>query len=797
MKKKLFFSVILLAMALLPQKSHAYDFSAVAPSGQTLYYYINSNGTSVNVVWPNDNATTCWETWDGYSKPTGNLTIPSSVTNNGTTYSVEGLGTAFCGCTGLTSVVIPNTVTGIGVNAFRECTGMTSVALGNSITSIGAGAFQNCTGLTGTLTIPSSVTFIGDYAFFNCTGLCSILMPSSFNVYFSQTSNAPVQIENYWSGSHAFFGTYVEYHYTGTYDDLWGGDITDAAQENAVMDFYSAGAKMVNGYSDGQFVYRDATRRYLAGPCGNISGDITIPSTVDTIGTYAFCNCSEITSVSIPSSVSVIYDQAFSSCTGLSSITIPSSVNEIWHGVFYNCTSLTSVTVPNSVTFLGNWVFQHCTNLTSATLPNSLTKIPRGTFQDCSSLTTIDIPNSVVTIDTFAFRRCTSLSSVNFGSSVANINMQTFMSCGITSLNLPQSVTYIGDSAFVNNQSLTTLTIPQSVTRIGNNAFTNNPSLTTVNYNATYCSMGSGRLDEYGYPLSVFYGCTATATLNIGENVASIPNYAFKYWGGLNTVSFSNSVTSIGMSSFKNSGLPSISIPNSVTQIGDSAFAECSSLSTLYIGSGITSIANCAFGNCSGLSSITFTRPQPPTFGDNVFYGVASSCPVYIPCGSLTLYSMRLPNFSTFIEQSLNFSAVSENPNKGTVQILNEPTCNSPYAVVQAFPASGYRFDHWSDNSTNNPYTLNVSGDLTLTAYFSPIGGPQGIDDVMTGDGVKIISRGNEIVVEGAVDQNVMVYDVTGRLVHKGRVEEPIHVETMGVYMVKVGELPLRKVVVR
>ena len=106
MKQKLFFYAVLLMAQALPQSVRAYDFSAVAPSGQTLYYYLRANGT-VGVDIPNDSAYYYSEVWDGYTKPTGALTIPQTVTNNGVTYDVTAIGNgAFYGCSGLTT---PNT----------------------------------------------------------------------------------------------------------------------------------------------------------------------------------------------------------------------------------------------------------------------------------------------------------------------------------------------------------------------------------------------------------------------------------------------------------------------------------------------------------------------------------------------------------------------------------------------------------------------------------------------------------------------------------------------------------------
>ena len=108
----------------------------------------------------------------------GSVVIPSTVTYNGTTYSVTSIGeSAYSGCSGLTSVTIPNSVTSIGTNAFSGCSGLTSVNIGTGVTSIGESAFYNCSMTS--VTIPNSVTYIGEYAFLSCSGLTSVTIGNS------------------------------------------------------------------------------------------------------------------------------------------------------------------------------------------------------------------------------------------------------------------------------------------------------------------------------------------------------------------------------------------------------------------------------------------------------------------------------------------------------------------------------------------------------------------------------------------------------------------------------------------
>ena len=147
----------------------AQNFSVEYPSGQTLYYQITDNENHyVTVVSPAF----------GIYNLNGEMTIPDVVTY-GISYKVTGIGdNAFSGCTGLTSVKIPNSVTSIGECAFYQCTGLASVEIPNSVKSIGNSAFSGCTGLT-SLTIGNSVTSIGGFAFIGCSSVTSLTIPNS------------------------------------------------------------------------------------------------------------------------------------------------------------------------------------------------------------------------------------------------------------------------------------------------------------------------------------------------------------------------------------------------------------------------------------------------------------------------------------------------------------------------------------------------------------------------------------------------------------------------------------------
>lgn len=231
----------------------------------------------------------------------------------------------------------------------------------------------------------------------------------------------------------------------------------------------------------------------------------------------------DITSIDIPYGTTKINDSVFRNCTQLTSVTIPDTVTSIGYDAFDYCSSLTSITIPSSVTYIGNYAFNNCSSLTSITVLSETPYTPLGVSFDNTNNCPIYVPED--SVDTYK-AAWTKYADRIQAMPQDNTLFNSIVDRSVTSINIPNNVTSIGNYAFIYCSALTSITIPNSVTIIGKQAFANCTSLTSINIPSSITSIGQ----------SAFSGCTSLTNVTIPNSVTSIRQYAFRGCTSLSSV---------------------------------------------------------------------------------------------------------------------------------------------------------------------------------------------------------------------------------------------------------------------
>jgi hypothetical protein len=614
----------------------------------------------------------------GYVGQPTDVEIPGALALSGGTYFVTRIGgSAFYNCSSLTSVEIPNSVTSIYYNAFSGCSGLRSVTIGNSVTSIGSSAFTNCSGLT-SVTIPNSVTSIDYNAFYGCSGLTSVTIGNSVksignDVFYGCSDLKYISIN---SGN----TKYDSRNNCNAIIDTSSNTLIVGCKNTIIPNSVtSIGNNAFRGCSGLQSMTIPNSVTSIGNSafqgCSSLTS-VTIGNSVTSIGNDAFYKCSGLNYISVNSGNTkydsrnncnaIIETSSNTLIVGCKNTIIPSSVTSIGNYAFRGCSGLTSVTIPNSVTSIGSSAFEGCSSLANIiseitspfafgsnafknisvctlTVPANTkeqyisagwtTKVFEGGIIDLSEPEIIYLgtgnsftAKTIEGVDVRFMVTDTSQRTVQVGVALANEYWQTSKvaidSSTSGSVTIPEKVvyggieylvTYIANAAFMNCSKLTNITIPESVTHIGHAAFDHCSGLTSI-----YIPNSVTSFDD-GY---VFVDCINLLSVRLSGNMKVLPNDTFTRCSSLTTITIPDGVANLG-----------------IGVVGDSgdAFWNCSALTSVIIPSSVTYYVGNSFSECTNLKIVIVRRPEPVSI-DNCSFQNRKNATLYVPKGSKTAY---------------------------------------------------------------------------------------------------------------------------------------------------------------
>jgi len=622
--------------------------------------------------------------------------------------SVKSIGdSAFYGCTSLLGVVIPDSVENTGRCAFQKCSKLASAYLpvNEKLTVINTGTFYECMSLK-EIIVPDNIVKIEFDAFYNCRNLKNIdlsknLITVGYNVFGNCKSISKIEIPKSLKNFDSTWGSG-----TNTKYGVFGG---------------CSNLKTVK-FEEGSTIVCPA----LFMGCDGIE-EIELPDTITKIGNSAFKSCKNLNKVIISESVTEIDNQAFAECSGLIDVEMQEGINKICSRAFYKCGKITSINIPDSVETIEFEAFYQCDKLENIKLSENLTIVGYGVFGDCISIGKIEIPRTLKGFNTSwgsstntsygVFGGCSNLKTVKFEEGSTVVCAALFMGCdGIEKIELPNTITEIGDSSFRNCKNLVKITMNNGIDILEDFVFKGCSSLTTIDIPNTVKAIGS----------SSFQGCTSLTEVHLSDILKEIPASTFSGCKKLTTINFPSTLTTIGDSAFSGCEfLPEAILPSGVEKIESNAFKNCKALKKAAVPDTVSSIGSSAFYGCEALTDITLGS-KLKKIESQTFYGCIVLPSIVIPYNVTTIGDSAFVNCTklTQITVPRNTTSIASN----AFSYPKKMTMYGPSDCYAETYASGKGIKYVTQDIHATSVSLDITektaehyDDFQLTATIAPL----------------------------------------------------------------------------
>jgi len=530
---------------------------------------------------------------------------------------------------------------------------------------------------------------------------------------------------------------------------------------------------------------------------------VILPKNTTSIGEYAFRYCQGLVSISIPDEVASIGKEAFLNCSKLKSVTLPKSLiklgkylkNDVCsncEGIFVGCTSLETIVFQNNIEYIGNSTFNGCSSLASISLPETIKYIGTAAFGNCSKLATINLPNGLLDIEYGAFSGCSSLNNVELPTSLRYMGREAFSGC----INLSTPINFSGDTILDNSFSsclkLEEIRIKSTTKVIGYGILSECLNLKVVDAPAKLIN----QVLTPGYSFSQYSNRFSNKL-----QLVKINSDTLKQMGVDFLKNSYRTIKSIDLSESVNAELPAellsnfyslenLSLPKSIVIIPYRGVSDCVSLKEILIPASTTDIEMRAFENCRSLKTINFgENSQLKTIGNWSFYACHALENINIPTGVTTigdgafwscdyLKNVNLPSSILSIgdnsfEACKSISKIKVNAiippalNDNTFNLVDK---NIPVIVPEGSLIAYKTTPIWKDFKNLSSSDINSIDNANQLQY-------------------AIFTKGQNILINNAMNCKITVLDVSGRIVstiQKATEFEKICIINPGIYFVKV-----------